>query len=46
MAEVLKKRTIPYPLKKDREWVVLDTIMVKENYRSKGIGKICFLVLF
>lgn len=42
MAEILKKRTVPYPLKKDREWVVLDTIVVKKEYRGKGIGNILF----
>lgn len=42
LAEVIKKRTIPYPLKKDREWVVLDTIIVREEYREKGIGSMLF----
>lgn len=42
MAEVIKKRTVPYPLKKDREWVVLDTIIVKKEYRDIGIGKMLF----
>lgn len=42
LAEVLIKKNIPYPLKKDREWVVLDTIIVKKEYRAKGIGNMLF----
>lgn len=40
LAEVIKKKNVPYPLKIDREWIVLDTIIVKEEYRGIGIDTI------
>lgn len=42
LAEVIKKKNVPYPLKIDREWIVLDTIIVKEEYRGIGIGNMLF----
>ena len=42
LAEVIKKKNAPYPLKIDREWIVLDTIIVKEEYRGMGIGNMLF----
>ena len=42
LAEVIKKKNVPYPLKTDREWIVLDTIIVKEEYRGMGIGNMLF----
>lgn len=42
LAEVIKKKNTPYPLKIDREWIVLDTIIVKKEYRGMGIGNMLF----
>lgn len=39
IVEINIKRTVNNFLKKDREWVSLDTIMIKEKYRNNGIGE-------
>lgn len=39
IVEINIRRAVNNFLKKDREWVSLDTIMIKEKYRNNGIGE-------
>lgn len=39
IVEINIRRVVNDFLKKDREWVSLDTIMIKEKYRNNGIGE-------